>query len=50
MKKVIAILMTILMLFTLFQGALRGNVVKGADYSPEDFVGYWINDNAILEE
>ena len=46
MKKVIAILMTILMLFTLFQGALRGNVVKGADYSPEDFVGYWINDNA----
>jgi photosystem II stability/assembly factor-like uncharacterized protein len=46
MKKVIAILVTILILFSLFQGALRVNVVKAADYSPQDFVGYWINDDS----
>ena len=32
MRKTISILLTILVLFTLFQGALRENVVKGADY------------------
>ena len=45
MKKTVVFLLTILMLFTLFEGALRENVVKGADYSPQDFVGYWINDD-----
>jgi photosystem II stability/assembly factor-like uncharacterized protein len=33
------------MLFTLFGGAFRENVLKAADYSPQDFVGYWINDD-----
>jgi len=32
MKKTVAISLAILMLFSLFQGALRGSVVKAADY------------------
>ncbi len=47
MKKVIAILLTILMLFSLVQGALRENGVKAADFSVNDFVGYWINEDSI---
>jgi len=45
MKKLVAILLTILMLFSLFQVALRENVVKAADFTANDFVGYWINDD-----
>ena len=45
MKKLVAILMTILMLFSLFQGALRGNVVKAGEIASDDFLGYWVNDN-----
>lgn len=46
MRKTVAVLLTILIFFSLFQGALGENVVKAADYSPDDFVGYWINDDA----
>jgi len=37
--------MTILMLFSLFQGALRGNVVKAGEIASDNFLGYWVNDN-----
>jgi len=50
MKKFVVVLLTILMFFSLFQGALRENVVKATDYTSEDFVGYWINDNAATPD
>jgi len=49
MKKLVAILLTILMLFSLFQVALRENVAKAADFTANDFVGYWINDDIATQ-
>jgi len=51
MKRFVAILMTILMLFTLFQGALRENTVKAADYQwvpvNEGFPAAYVTDLCI---
>ncbi len=49
MKKFIVVLLVLVFficnLFTLAR-PLTADVVKATDYTPEDFVGYWINDNA----